>query len=216
MKSRCSKCSKDHPRCDAHRAGAPDEPCMKYPRKGANVCSFHGGNSPQARAKAEERVEEDRLRREAEREVRRFVPNLETDPLTAIIELVQYQSGIVAYFRRKVEDLETEQELIWGVVEEIEGDDQNGPFGRSVERAGAHTYYKLLREAQHDLADYASAALRAGFEERQVRLAERQGDLLVAVIRGVLEALNLTKEQRELVPVVVPQQLRLARSSASR
>lgn len=210
MKDSCSKCQKAHPKCDAHRSGAPDEPCMKYPKKGSNVCSAHGGNAAQVRAKAAERVEEERLRREAEREVKRFIPNLEADPLSAILDLVQYQSGVVSYWRAKVEAIESEQELIWGTVEEIEGDDSNGPFGRTVSRAGANVSYRLLREAQHDLADYASAALRAGFEERSIKLAERQGELLVSVIRGVLTALKLTKEQEELVPVVVPAQLRLA------
>jgi hypothetical protein len=67
----------------------------------------------------------------------------------------------------------------------------------------------MLVQAQDKLADYATAALKAGVEERRVRLAENQGALVAQAIRQVLDQLNLTPTQQELVPTVVPAALRL-------
>jgi hypothetical protein len=52
-------------------------------------------------------------------------------------------------------------------------------------------------------ANFATKAVAAGLAERQVRLAERQGELLAQVIRGVLDELGLSAEQKQLAPEVV-------------
>jgi hypothetical protein len=67
----------------------------------------------------------------------------------------------------------------------------------------------MLTDAQDRLAKYAAAALKAGVEERRVKLAEDQGALVARVIRSILDQLNLTSDQQALVPEVVPAQLRL-------
>ncbi|MET1085727.1 MAG: hypothetical protein ABWY04_01180 [Arthrobacter sp.] len=54
----------------------------------------------------------------------------------------------------------------------------------------------------------APLALKAGIEERNVKLAESQGLLVADVIRRILGALELTPEQQQLVPEVVPRELR--------
>jgi hypothetical protein len=56
-------------------------------------------------------------------------------------------------------------------------------------------------------ANIATKAVAAGLAERQVRLAERHGELLAQVIRGVLDELGLSAEQRQLVPEVVRRHL---------
>ena len=61
-------------------------------------------------------------------------------------------------------------------------------------------------------ANFATKAVAAGLAERQVRLAERQGELLAQVIRGVLDELGLSAEQKQLVPEVVRRHLVLAAS----
>jgi hypothetical protein len=61
-------------------------------------------------------------------------------------------------------------------------------------------------------ANFASKAVATGLNERMVRLAERQGELLAQVIRGVLDELGLSAEQKQLAPEVVRRHLAAAAS----
>jgi hypothetical protein len=54
---------------------------------------------------------------------------------------------------------------------------------------------------------YAKTAHDMGIAEREVRLAEQQGQLLASVIRNVLGDLDLSEEQQERVPRVVQARL---------
>ena len=73
----------------------------------------------------------------------------------------------------------------------------------------ASVWYVLYERERKHLVAVAAAALKAGVEERRVRLAEQQGNLVADVIRRILDALDLSPAQRERVPEVVPAQLRL-------
>ena len=75
--------------------------------------------------------------------------------------------------------------------------------------ATAPVAYRMLTDAQDRLAKYAAAALKAGVQERQIKLAEDQGMLVAQVIRAILDQLDLTIEQQARVPEIVPTQLRL-------
>ena len=48
----------------------------------------------------------------------------------------------------------------------------------------------------------------AGIEERRMKLTEGQGQLIALAIRQILDALGLSPDQQQLVPVVVPRILR--------
>jgi hypothetical protein len=61
-------------------------------------------------------------------------------------------------------------------------------------------------------ANFASKAVAPGLNERMVRLAERQGELLAQVIRGVLDELGQSAEQKQLAPEVVRRHLTAAAS----
>ena len=48
----------DNPRrCQAHKADGSGDPCSRWAAKGQAVCRLHGGAAPQARRKAQERLE---------------------------------------------------------------------------------------------------------------------------------------------------------------
>jgi hypothetical protein len=51
------------------------------------------------------------------------------------------------------------------------------------------------------------SVLDARIDERQVRLAERQGDLVAAALEAILVDLELNSEQQARVPEVVPRHL---------
>jgi hypothetical protein len=69
-------------------------------------------------------------------------------------------------------------------------------------------FVDLYQGERAHLARVAKSALDAGIAERQVRMAEAQGELLAGVIRRVLDALDLTPEQAARVPQIVPAELR--------
>jgi hypothetical protein len=99
--------------------------------------------------------------------------------------------------------------LVWGQTEyrdKTGGDDAGQTV---VEQAGINIWYQLYLKEREHLAKVCALALRAGIEERKVKLAESQGALVAEVIRRILNALGLTPEQQALVPQIVPEQLRL-------
>lgn len=66
-----------------------------------------------------------------------------------------------------------------------------------------------LEAAERDrCVRFAKTAHDMGIAEHQIRVAEQQGQLLANVIQRVLGALDLTAEQRALVPDIVPRELR--------
>lgn len=55
----------------------------------------------------------------------------------------------------------------------------------------------------------SATSRRPADEPPPVLLAQRHGTQVAQVIKSILDALDLTPEQLELVPIVVPAQLRL-------
>jgi hypothetical protein len=53
-------------------------------------------------------------------------------------------------------------------------------------------------------AKHAKLALDAGVEERKVRIAEQQGELIAQVIRSILGDVGLSKAQQDQTAVQVP------------
>lgn len=70
---------------------------------------------------------------------------------------------------------------------------------------------ELEQNERDRVVKYAKVAHDMGIEQRYVELAERQGEALVSMIRGVLGRLGLTPEQQALVGEVVPDELRRMR-----
>lgn len=84
-------------------------------------------------------------------------------------------------------------------------DKQAGIFAASEAQRGLVG----LESAERDrVVRFAKVAHDMGIAEREVRLAEKQGELLASVIRGVLGDLDLTEQQQGRVPEVVQRHLR--------
>lgn len=177
--------------------------CPNWAMNGQLVCHAHGGRAPQAKAKAIERVSELR----AIKAVETYGLPLDISPGDALLDEVRYTAGHVAWLRERVRELE-EDDLVWGRTEKVR---KNATEFKGVDTtygATPNVWLDLyMRERKH-LVDVAKAAIAAGIEERKVRLAEQQGQLVATVIRGILGDLKLTPEQRELVAEVVPRRLR--------
>lgn len=178
--------------------------CKRAAAPNQKVCVIHGARARQNVAAAERRRKEEAARADAAR----FAARTDIHPAEALLELVHYQAGIVTYWRSRVEDVDA-KDLEWGTTQHREGSGPEGPIDVETKEAVPHIAYRLLVEAQDKLAAYAAAALKAGVDERRVRIAETQGAAVAGAIRAILDQLHLTPEQAELVPTVVPAQLRL-------
>ena len=192
------------------------DPCGAAPMKGQKRCARHGGKSPQAKKAAERRLAEQEATRNMEKAVRTLgitEKYQDVDPGKALLEEISVTYAHVQWLREKVAELADEQ-LAWGKVSHEEGVGPEGPIDKTTEKAEPSVWYQLYLKEREHLVKVTTAALKAGIEERKVRLAESQGELVARVIRGILEALNLTTDQWALVQTVVPQQLRAISDAA--
>lgn len=156
--------------------------------------------------------------RELEQAAKRFGLATDVSPAVALIEEVRRTAGIVAYLESKVSSL-SEQELVYGIsrVETTSGgQDGESKTKRVLEARPSIWYEMLLRERRH-LVEASSAAVRAGVEQRQIELAERDALLVSDVVRRILDAFcgslvnrgfDVTHLWDDLVAEIVPREFR--------
>jgi hypothetical protein len=183
--------------------------CGQIAMRGQNVCKNHGGKAPQNLAKAEERLTEERARVLVETYGRK----IETTATEALLDEVKWSAGHVAWLRERVQEIEAEavaagadheHPLVWGVTRKKTGGED---FGTTTE-AAPNVWLKLYQQERTHLVKVCSEAIRAGIEERRIKLAEQEGALVAQAIRSILADLDLTEKQLALVPEVVPRHLR--------
>ena len=193
--------------------------CGRAAITGATVCYVHGGGAPAVKAAAARRVAEAK----AAAQVTRLGARTDISPADALLDLVHWTAGEVAYWRTQVEALDREA-LTWGVTRIKDGGQD---YGTTAE-ARPNVAYVMLGQSSDRLASYCVAALKAGVDERRVQLAQRQGEVTADVLRSVLAVMfelvigtlrgegigqarivdALTVAWRERVAVTVPAELR--------
>lgn len=199
-KGPCPTC--DRPRCNGTTSAGGR--CRKQPLKGATVCRTHGGSAPQVRAAAEQRL----LERQALVAAEAFGLPREVDPHTALLEELHRCAGAVQWLGAIVADLDR-KDVVWGKTREVRGTAaEDGADNGVTYAAQTNAFVRLWQEERDRLAKVAKTCVDVGIEERRVRLAESAGQQLAAVIRSVLDQLELSDEQRVLALRVVPDELR--------
>ena len=193
--------------------------CQAWAMAGSEVCRVHGGRAPQVKAAAKRRLAE----QAAQQAVRTLGLPVDISPTEALLEEVRWTAGHVAWLRSRVQELAEEpthrhvsydgedEELLetprrgaltWGTTKVKTGGDDAG----TTQEAKPSVWYELYTRERTHLIKVCDAAIRAGVEERRVRLAEQQGDLLALAIRQILEAFGLADDPR--VATIVPGVLR--------
>lgn len=172
---------------------------------GIGPCKLHGGNTPNANRSAEAES--------ARKAVQTLGLPVDIGPADALLQEIQRTAGHVAWLGAEIAKLEKD-ELTWGLYEEnIEPDIMNTDSevittrvtGRM--RADSHVLYKMYRDERKHLATTCKLALDAGVNERIVRMYEQVGDVFVGIIERILDRLQLTDEQRRMVPGIVTAEL---------
>lgn len=132
-----------------------------------------------------------------EGEMRKFGNPIEVAPHLALLQEVHRTAGHVAWLGQVIAQMEEDLELTQLV----------GGGAESYPRRVPSIWVELYQKERGHLARVSKMALDAGVAERQVRLAERQGELLAGAIQAILADLKLSPDQRKLAPGVVRRHL---------
>ena len=130
-------------------------------------------------------------------------------PTDALLEEVRYSAGHVAWLREKVRELE-DKDLVWGMTEQAEKNATEFTGTDTTYGAKPNVWLELYYRERKHLVEVTKAAISAGIEERRVKLAEAQGQVVAEVFRRVFARMDLTAEQSARAPLVVSEELRRA------
>jgi hypothetical protein len=214
----CEKCGQ------VHKPTLGTRPCNGHTKSykamvGQTVCAMHGGKGARNRAKGTERAADERARQL----MKRFAGPIDITPSQGMLDSICWVAGYVQFLRQQVErvtnDATKTDDLIWGKTKDKTGGNDAG----TTYEAKPSAWSAELGVWQDRLTKLCTEAIRIGIEERKVRLAEKQGELVADVITritgGILDALttagltaDLAKVFREALAIEAPRHLRLLTS----
>lgn len=171
---------------------------------GAGHCKLHGGSGPAAQVKG--------LVELARREQSVMGAPLSIEPQDAILECIRISAGEVAYASERISELEV-SDAVGPVMTRMERSGENAVEEVREGPPALHVWITVRRQAMDRLVAYSFAALKAGIEERRVRVAEQQGMLLAQAIQGILRELGVS--DRPEVASVVRKHLTLVSGSTA-
>jgi hypothetical protein len=182
---------------DGERVAYPEgeqPPCKGTAMHGQDVCHAHGGTAPQNRAAAERRL----ALAAAERAMLTFGERVDVeDPGEEFFDLICWSAGHLRWLRERIQVLD-EESLTWGISRNKTGGDDAG----TTEEAGTNALL-VLYERQFDRhAKLCAEAIKIGLKEREIRLAERYGDMMTTVFDGVLAELGFDPDDPAIAEIV--------------
>jgi hypothetical protein len=177
---------------------------------GYGNCHLHGGASPSG------------IKHAANIAARHLAIEVDMEPHDALLWCVRVAAGEVAFFTRKISELEEQQLVVQqattkskmlrvGAEDDVE--DSGELLGvEELERtestaAHLHIWVEGRAHAVDRLAKFAKMALDAGVEERRVRLAETLSSELSDLFAAVFAELGLTPDQLKRAKPIVHRQL---------
>lgn len=196
--------------CKSHNARTL-KACCAYPVPGGTVCVTHGGRT-QATGAAVTRYRNEQA---AEHAVNMLgIVDFDITPTEALLQEVREAAANVAFMRARVQSLVGEKNLddpthslIWGQTSEKTVGASQFPGTDEEFAATVNGWYALYQSERERMVRAAQMALRAGVEERRVRLAEMGADVIIGRLRQILNALDLSPQQLEQADIVVPIQI---------
>ncbi|WP_298207399.1 hypothetical protein [Ferrimicrobium sp.] len=144
---------------------------------------------------------------------------VETNPAEALLHAVWEAAGNVEFYRQLIQELEAHPEE-GQYSEDSEGKThyrpgKRGIYGETYHISGiptgeatVHVLVQLYNEERDRLVKYSSEALRAGVEERRVKLAESEARVLFGAVMAALAEADLSFQQQESVRRSIAMRLR--------
>lgn len=165
------------------------EPCNNYAITGGMVCHAHGGRAKQVKAKAAERVTEER--------VRAALARIDVDPITDPLSELSKIAGQVVAWKDTIADKVNE---LTSLRYSTEGGEQL--------RAEVALFERALDRCEKFLSSMA----RLNIDERLARISERQADIIIKAITATLAERGLSVEEQAEARRDVARRLRVASS----
>lgn len=163
----CGVCGQVHERCAGHkRRETPPRPCMAWPRRGEDRCRTCGGNAPQVRRKAVERIVEAQIAATAADLLRDAQPV--DNPLALLLQRLGEIDAWLGIIRDKAAELADTEALTYRT--------ESGDVARAI----VTLYERALDRAVNAAAKIAALQI----DERMTSIAERD----VAALERAVEA----------------------------
>lgn len=181
-------------------------PCGRHAVTGATVCAVHGGSAPQVKAMAAVRAEVSRWQ----------LGDAVDDPGEVLLRLVTQSRMRVEQYAAEIERKVAELGPGMTLESVLVGDTLVvGEFSETKVGEYIRGLVQLEAQERDRLAAFCAKAIAAGLAERTVRMAERQGEMLAAVLMAVIgsQILGLSDAQRKVFPDVVRAELATLRTS---
>lgn len=180
---------------------------------GAGNCRLHGGATTNGELHGNLEL--------AKREAAVMGQSLPLDPSDALLQCIQIAAGEVQYASLRISQLDEDQAVVEQrtvktrpLSEGKDGEDPNVIVEEVTTSTTAelHIWIRVRQQAMDRLVNYSSVAIKAGLEERRVKIAEQTGQLIAQAVRGILEELGVA--DRPETPAVVRRHLTLVAGGA--
>lgn len=205
----CDRCGQEHlhryngPSCTKHVDAPADDgtvalrPCKNFRRKGQDICGYHGGAAPRALVTGRRNETE----RKAAKMADRLAVPIKTNATDALLGQIEVWAGLEAFYARKVAEAQEaggDDALVWGKTKDKTGGDDAG----TTHEAAPNVWITLHERASDRLAKMCVDSIRIGIEEKRVRLAAQQGEVVAGAIRGIAESILAALQQAGLTPAL--------------
>lgn len=183
----CEKCGEPHidkygnALCSAHRRGIdPPVRCGKNPMNGLHVCRFHGGASKSAKKAGTRVYREKKAKDLGERLAVTLGKPIDISPHELVLDQIRRSAGHMAWYLSRIQALGAEELVrgIRGVQTTVREGFQAGEMTVTDAGPEINALVELYNRERKFGTDLAAKAISAGIEERYIRLAESQGNLL--------------------------------------
>lgn len=193
------KSSIDDKYCGAKRRQAPELRCRRpagwgTDHVGTGSCKLHGGNMANHRKRGQKKL--------AIKARDTYGLPTDVDPAQALLEEVHRTAGHVAWLHLQVQALKRKQ-LAWGKTKFKQGGDDHGTTYEAKENA----YLALYRQERKHLVHVCDVAIKAGVEEKRLTLEQQRAEMVVEMLGGIFDNLELTPEQSLKLEELVPKAL---------
>jgi hypothetical protein len=174
--------------CGAKTRGGKGPPCRKTPIAGGNRCRFHGGGSPQAKAKAAERLALAKAHKYLQQLGEDHVPH--RDSYEALQDLGNQASLLV--------------DLLRGVIARLDTVSSDGGAGVGEQiRGEVQAYLQAMTRAE----SVHGRILSLNLEARRVLVEEEKAQFIAGAMKAALEAADLSPAQQAAAMAVLRMRL---------